>query len=256
MVVKMTESIAPTPNPTPKINWKDKIVGATILSGVIITFLAISAGTHYVSHWWNLQPDLTISSSVASSKLYTWLEYQADGQIIWFLPDGMEILSEKSGAILVGAKNPGKYTIQAAAHFRVTHSALRSIIVVLGSDSPNPDPIPIVDGLEESIKIAYGNEIDTNKVALANILSSLYSQGAILANDPTNVTWSDLFTKFSANFASASVSGKLPLVQKAVQTGGLAAMPNSANLTANIGVDRTIAVNYFNRVATLVGGKK
>ena len=180
--------------------------------------------------------------ATTDGKVVKWLSMSEDADIVPFPPDGK--------VALFTAPSIGRHRVIAWTALGDVPSEAASCVVVVGNPDPVPPPKP-VDSLLQAVQKAYSEEADTNKAVLKGSLASLYKMGAETASDTAITTWGRLFEVMGDAARRMGVAGKLPGVQKVIQSELQLSLPADTEKMLDA-FGRDSAAKAFRKIATLL----
>lgn len=164
----------------------------------------------------------------------------------------VELLKDTKTAVVTAAR-PGRYRLLAVTARGDEPSDIAETVVVVGEapapPEPGPGPTPPPDSdFARAVKAAYASETAADKAKLVGQLAALYRQASAREFLDAVPTAGALFSAMAAAAQTLGVSGKLPAVQKAVQSRLVKDLPTepSAALTLE---SRGVIAGVFREVA-------
>jgi hypothetical protein len=137
-----------------------------------------------------------------------------------------ELLKESTTGV-VWANKPGRYWLIAYTAKDDTPSPPAECVVVVGDPGPGPDPEPdpqpTPDVLLRTLRDAYAVETDPQKARLVKSLASLYR--VVGQGEVPETTWGELYAMITNSARTLELTGKIPVIQKAVSTELQAILP-------------------------------
>lgn len=196
------------------------------------------------------------------------LTAKTDGKQVRWINGSLDadlIASETGLWAIFSAPAPGRYLVYAYTASGDVPSEPAVCVVVVGDPGPGPPvpptppvppPTPPVDPLLARVKAAWQLETDLARVTQKNALAAIYRQGAaIVRDDQTLSTWGSLFEALSTVAKAMNVTGKLLVVQKAIQIELQSVCPSDRNAPLDAS-GRELASKTFTRIADALEGLK
>ncbi len=219
---------------------------------LLVLFLAVPAWANSVT--------LPVEVKVKAGRLAK-LTATTDGTQVRWINGSLDadlIASESGFWAIFSAPAPGRYLVYAYTAKGDVPSEPAMCVVIVGEPGPVP-PVPVPPGpvpppppydpFQGNLQAAWALENEAGKYVAKGSLATIYRQGAsVVKSDTTLQTWGALFDALNTVAKALNISGKLPQVQKVIQTELLKSFPTDRNAALDP-AGRDTASRVFSRVA-------